>query len=99
MNTTCYVVNRALIRLVLNKTPYELYFGRKPNILHFHILGCQCYVDNNGKENLDKFDFKSNEVLFIMYSSSSKAFHVFNKNTSKNPYMLLLMSFLQLMIV
>ena len=55
-------MNRALIRPILNKTPYELYFRRKPNISHFHIFGCKCYVHNNDKDNLDKFDPKSDEA-------------------------------------
>ena len=64
-------MNRELIRSILNKTPYELYFGKKPNISHFCIFGYKCYVYNNGKDNLDKFDSKFDETLFIRYSSSS----------------------------
>ncbi|XP_050918770.1 uncharacterized protein LOC127136225 [Lathyrus oleraceus] len=41
-----------LIRPVLNKTPYELLKGRKPNVSHLHIFGCKCFILNNGKENL-----------------------------------------------
>ena len=36
---------------------------------------------NNGKKRLEKFDAKSDEVIFLGYSSSSKAFRVFNKRT------------------
>ena len=36
---------------------------------------------NNGKERLEKFDAKSDEAIFLHYSSSSKAFRVFNKRT------------------
>ena len=57
--------------------------GRKVNISHFHIFGCKCYVYNNGKENLDKFDPKFDEAWFIGYSSSSKAFCVFSQSTLK----------------
>ena len=38
---------------------------------------------NNGKESLDKFDAKANECLFLGYSSTSKAYRVFNKNLLK----------------
>ena len=81
VNIACYVMNRALIRPILKKTPYELYFGRKPNISHLHIFGCKCFVHNNGKDNLGKFDAKSDEGIFIGYSSTSKAFRVYNKRT------------------
>ena len=44
VSTTCYVMNRALIRLILKKTVYELYKGMKSNISHLHIFGCKCFV-------------------------------------------------------
>ena len=81
VNTACYVMNRALIRPILKKTPYEIYKGRKPNISHFHIFGCKCFVLNNGKDNLGKFDAKSDEGIFLGYSLHSKAYRVYNKRT------------------
>ena len=83
MNTSFYVMNRALTKLILNKTLYKLYFGRKPNNSHFYIFGCKCYAHNNDKGNFDKFDYKFDESFFIRYSSSSKTFSVFNKKTLK----------------
>ena len=53
--------------------------GRTPNISHLHVFGCKCFVLNNGKENLGKFDSKVDEVIFLEYSQSSKAYRVFNK--------------------
>ena len=47
--TACYVVNRAMIKPILKKTPYELWNGRKPNISHLCALGCKCFVLNNNK--------------------------------------------------
>ena len=79
VNTACFIINRAMIRPILKKTPYELWKGRKPNIGFFHAFGCKCYVLNNGKDNLGKFDSKSDEAIFLGYSITSKAFRVFNK--------------------
>ena len=81
VSTACYVMNRVLIRPILKKTPYELYKGRKPNIAHLHIFGCKCFILNNGKDNLGKFDAKSDEGIFLGYSLTSKAFRVYNKRT------------------
>ncbi|KAH9717278.1 hypothetical protein KPL71_021758 [Citrus sinensis] len=58
VNTACYVLNRVLIRPNLNKTPYELWKDRKPNIGYFKVFGCKCFVLNT-KDNLGKFDPKS----------------------------------------
>jgi len=52
----CYTLNRVLIRPILKKTPYELYKGRKLNISHLRVFGCKCFVLNNGKDYLGKFD-------------------------------------------
>ena len=32
VNTSCYVLNRVLLRPILKKTPYELWKNKKPNI-------------------------------------------------------------------
>ena len=70
-----------MIRPILNKTPYELFKGRKPNIMHLTIFGCKCYVHNNGKDTLGKFDPRSDEAIILGYFSYSKAYKVFNKRT------------------
>ena len=81
INTACYILNRALVRLVLKKTPYELWQDRKPNIGHFHAFGCKCYIHNNEKDNLEKFDVRSDEGIFLGYAIISKAYRVFKKRT------------------
>ena len=81
INTSCYIINKAMIRPILKKTPYELFRERKPNISYFYPFGCKCFVLNNGKDNLGKFDAKSDEGIFLGYSLTYKAFRVFNKRT------------------
>ena len=44
VNTACYIQNRIYIRPILNKTTYELFKGRKPNISYFHQFGCTCWI-------------------------------------------------------
>ncbi|KAH9704832.1 Integrase catalytic domain-containing protein [Citrus sinensis] len=80
VNTACYVLNRVLIRHNLNKTPYELWKHRKLNIGYFKVFRCKCFILNT-KDNLGKFDPKSNVGIFLGYSNSSKAYRVYNKNT------------------
>ena len=78
VNTACYVLNQELIRPNLNKTPYELWKDRKPNIGYFKVFRCKCFVLNT-KDNLGKFDPKSDVGIFLGYSNSSKAYRVYNK--------------------
>nr|XP_009587335.1 uncharacterized protein LOC104085085 [Nicotiana tomentosiformis] len=72
---------RCLIRPILKKTPYELWKGKKPNIGYFHPFGSKCFIQNNGKDNIGKFDPRSDEGIFIGYSINSRSFRVYNKRT------------------
>jgi len=59
VNTTCYVLNRVLIRPILKKTIYELFKGRRHVLSHLKVFGCKCLILNNGKASLGKFDAKA----------------------------------------
>ncbi|XP_070032656.1 uncharacterized protein [Nicotiana tomentosiformis] len=63
-----------MTRPLVEKTPYELLKGRKPNISHLRAFGCKFFVHNNGKDSLGKFDPRSDEAVFLGYSSHSKAY-------------------------
>ena len=46
---------------------------------YLSTFGCKCFVLNNGKDDLGKFDPRSDEGVIVGYSSSSKAYRVFNE--------------------
>ena len=46
----------------------------------FMFLGVNVFILNT-KEHLSKFDLKSNERIFMGYSTNSKAYRVFNKKS------------------
>ena len=80
INTSCYILNRVSKRPILNKTPYELWNSKTPNISYFRVFGCKCYILNT-KDYLGKFASKMDVGVFLGYSNSSKAYRVFNKRT------------------
>ena len=80
INTTFYVLNRTLLRPIIKKTPYELYYEKSPRISYFRVFGSRCCLLNT-RDQLDKFDAKGDEGIFIGYSTRSKAYRVFNKRT------------------
>ena len=82
INTTCHTINRVYFRPGTKKTPYELWKGRKPNVKYFRIFGSACFILND-RENVRKFDSRSDEGIFLGYSSTSKAYQVYNKRTMK----------------
>ena len=80
VNTTCYVQNRIYIRLILEKTTYELFKGRRSNISYLHQFRCTCYILNN-KLYLKKFDAKAQRGFFLGYSDRSRVYRVYNLET------------------
>ncbi|GJS21918.1 putative ribonuclease H-like domain-containing protein [Tanacetum coccineum] len=80
VNTACYVQNRVLVIKPYNKTPYELFLGRKPALSFMRPFGCPVTILNT-IDHLGKFDGKADEGFFVGYSTNSKAFRVFNSRT------------------
>ena len=78
VNAACHTVNRVYFRPGTKKTPYELWKGRKPNVKYFRIFGSTCFILKD-RENVGKFDSQSDEGIFLGYSSTSKAYRVYNK--------------------
>lgn len=65
VSTTYYVLNRCLIRPIHKKNPYELLMEKNSMISHFKVFGnSKCLMQNHGKENLRKFDVKSDVGIF-----------------------------------
>jgi len=62
------------IRIILKKTPYELYKDRNSSISHLRVFSCKFFVLNNGKDNLGKFDAKFDEGILIGYALNEHAF-------------------------
>ena len=82
VNTACHMVNRVYFRPSTKKTSYELWKGRKPNVKYFRIFGSTYFILKD-RENVGKFDSQSDERIFLGYSSTSKAYWVYNKRTMK----------------
>ena len=82
VNSACHTVNRVYFRPGTKKTPYELQKRRKPNVKYFRILGHTCFIIKD-RENVGKFDARSDKGIFLRYSSTNKAYRVCNKRTKK----------------
>ncbi|GKA03779.1 ribonuclease H-like domain-containing protein, partial [Tanacetum coccineum] len=67
VNTACYVQNKVLVTKPHNKTPYELFLGRKPALGFMRPFGCPVIILNT-IDHLGKFDGKADEGFFVGYS-------------------------------
>ena len=70
VNIACHTLNWVYFRHDFKKTPYELWRGKKPVVKYFRIFGNDCYILRD-RENLEKFDAKSDKGYFLGYSSTS----------------------------
>jgi hypothetical protein len=79
-----YVRNRVCSRVVQppEKTPYELWCGKKPNIQHMRPFGCYCIAMT--KMARAKVDPKADLCRFIGYADTQKGYKVYHID-SKRP--------------
>ena len=80
VNIACHTLNRVYFGLDTKKIPYELWRGKKPVVKYLRIFGSDCYILRDC-ENLKKFDTKSDKGIFLGYSTSSRAYRVYNLKT------------------
>lgn len=58
-----------------DKTPWESFFGIKPDVSHLRVFGCQVYA-HNPKQLRDKLDDTSETGRFIGYPGGSKGYKI-----------------------
>jgi hypothetical protein len=82
IHTAFHVLNKAHLGPQSDKTPYEVWFGRPASIKNFRVFGSKCYIKNND-ENLEKYDDRDNEGIFLGYATNSKGYRCYNKRLHK----------------
>jgi len=76
-STAVYLLNRAPIKSLNGKTPYEAWFGRKPGVKHLRTFGCTAYAKKLGP-SLTKLTDRAVPGIFLGYESGSKGYRVFD---------------------
>jgi hypothetical protein len=85
VGTTCYLVNRSDSSTLDDKTPNEVWTGKKPSLQHLRVFGCDAYV-HVPKENRSKLDKKVEKCIFIGYKDGVKGYKLWNPKTNKTVY-------------
>jgi hypothetical protein len=73
---TAGFVSNMIVRKGQTKTPYELFFGRKPNVLPLRVWGCGAYVIINPKDRESKVSPRAEVGRFVGYSDNHKGYRV-----------------------
>ncbi|GBP42186.1 Retrovirus-related Pol polyprotein from transposon TNT 1-94 [Eumeta japonica] len=75
-NTAVYLHNRTVLPVLNDKTPYEIWLGRKPDIGHLRIFGSRVMV-HVAKEKRLKWDKKSEKKILVGYPEDIKGYRVY----------------------
>lgn len=74
-------MNQILVKRGKKKTPYEYWYGRSPDVSYFKIFGSKCFIKRC--DYISKFEAKSDEGIFLGYSTKCKAYKCFNNRTQR----------------
>ena len=77
MNTTMYLLNRVPTKAVEGKTPFEVWYGKKPAVHHLKTFGCIVYVKNTAP-HLKKLEDRGRKMIFVGYEKVSKAYRSYD---------------------
>ena len=81
-STAVYLHNRSPTTSLSNTTPYECWFGKKPDVSNLKVFGCIAYYHVPQAERR-KLDPKACKSIFVGYPEGTKGFKLFNIDTNK----------------
>ncbi|KAL4318060.1 hypothetical protein GQ457_18G019390 [Hibiscus cannabinus] len=81
-NTAVFLQNRLPTKAVKDKTPFEAWYDHKPSLKFLRVFGCLCF-SHIPQVKRDKLDKMAEPGIFVGYSSSSKAYKVYQPQTGK----------------
>jgi hypothetical protein len=80
--TLCYLINRLPTPTLQHKSPFQKLFNRSPDYKFLRIFGCVCFP-NLRPYNQHKFEFRSQECVFLGYSRNHKGYKCFHIPTGR----------------
>jgi hypothetical protein len=60
--------------VVDDKTPHELWTGKKSSLKHLRVFGCDAYV-HVPKKNMSRLDNKDEKCIFMGYKDGVKGYN------------------------
>nr|GFC57309.1 zinc finger, CCHC-type [Tanacetum cinerariifolium] len=77
-----YILNRVPTRALVDKTPYEALYNRKPNLENLRIFGCTTYTKIT-MPHLKKLDDRSIPLVYLGVEEESKACRLYDPIAKK----------------
>ncbi|KAJ9543443.1 hypothetical protein OSB04_023150 [Centaurea solstitialis] len=79
LETAAHILNKVPTKSV-EKTPYEIWTGKKPKLSFLKIWGCEVYVKRPTSEKLKP---KSDKCFFVGYPKTTVGYYVYNPTENK----------------
>src|SRR5271156_6868330 len=70
---------------LVDKTPHEVWTGKKPSLSHLRVFGCDAFV-HVPKDKRNKMDSKAEKCIFIGYKDGVKGYKLWNPVKRKTVY-------------
>lgn len=83
VSTAIYLKNLSPTHALKNKIPEEIWTGKKVNLRHLRVFGCQAHV-LIPKEKRKKLDSKTKTVLFVGYSEGTKGYRLIDPRNPRS---------------
>ena len=82
LSTAAYLINRSPTKALDGKTPFQAWYGKKPNVYHLRVFGCSAYI-HIPKDERKKLNPKAKKCTFLGYGTSRKGYRLYNLKTSR----------------
>ena len=82
VNTAVYIRNRSPTVSCGNKTPFECWFQKKPDVSHMRVFGSLCFVHIPDSQR-QKLDAKSYKGILVGYPEGTKGYKIYNLSSGK----------------
>lgn len=80
-NTAVYLKNRSVTSSLDNITPYEAWYGKKPDMSHIRLFGSPVMI-HIPKERRLKWDRKAEQYILMGFSENIKGYRVYDPRTN-----------------
>lgn len=81
--TAAHIRNRVTSRgIPALKTPYQLWYGKKPKVDYLRVFGTQCWYHLQ-KDQAGKLESRANSGMFIGYAPNQKAYKIWDSKRGK----------------
>ena len=75
--TVVYLRNRSSTKAVPNMTPFEAWYGHKPDVSHLRVFGCISYAHIE-REDRSKLDSKARKCILLGYGTERKGYRLYD---------------------